>query len=392
VVLVHVTTVPMTLLALRGQLSFMEKAGFEVHVISSPGVELDKFALEEGVAPHSISMSRRIAPLRDVVSLIKLWRLLRAMRPEIVDAHTPKAGLLGMLAAWLAGVPVRIHHLHGLLFPTRTGLSRWLIRWFQKLSCLFAHRVISVSQSMREVMIAERVCPPGKIRVLLNGSINGVDANGRFRPASDDGAMRKATRASFGISDSALVLGFIGRVVRDKGVVELATAWQSLRTEFSDLHLLIVGPFESSDPVPSETKVALESDSRIHLLGLDRDTPRLYSAMDLLILPSYREGFPLVAIEAASMALPVVTTRVTGCVDAVRDGVTGKLVPARDDRSLTDAIRSYLRDPALRRRHGAVARAWVLQELSQEAIWSATRDEYRDLLKDRGVSLERPRR
>ncbi len=370
----------MTLLALRGQLSFMQQSGFKVHVVSSPGVELDEFALHEGVTPHSISMSRRISPLRDVVSLMRLWWLLRAMRPEIVDAHTPKAGLLAMLAGWLARVPVRIHHMHGLLFPTRTGLSRWFIRWMQKLSCFFAHRVICVSQSMREVMIAEQVCPPEKVRVLLNGSINGVDANGRFRPPSDDGATRRATRASFGISDGALVLGFIGRVVRDKGIVELVSAWQSLRAEFADLHLLIVGPFESGDPVPSETSLALKSDSRVHLLGLDRDTPRLYSAMDLLVLPSYREGFPLVAIEAASMALPVVTTRVTGCVDAVRDGVTGMLVPARDDKSLADAIRSYLHHPGLRRRHGEAARARVLQELSQEAIWAATRDEYRSLI------------
>src|SRR5262252_6876921 len=217
--LVHVTTVPMTLRCLTGQPEFMRRAGFEMHVISSPGEELDGFAEREGAIPHAVPMLRRITPLKDLVALVRLWRILRTIGPAIVDAHTPKAGLLGMLAAWLAGVPVRIHHMHGLTFVTRKGLRRLLLRWTETIAALVAHRVLCVSRSVREVAIAEGICPAEKIRVLLGGSINGVDADGRFKPP--DLAVRRACRQEYGIGDQCRVIGFIGRLVREKGIVEL---------------------------------------------------------------------------------------------------------------------------------------------------------------------------
>jgi len=380
VALVHLTTVPMTLRCLSGQPGFMRDSGFEVHVLSSPGEELDKFALREGAAPHAVPMLRRITPLRDIVSVVRIWRILREVRAQIVDAHTPKAGLLGMLAAWLAGVPVRIYHMHGLPFVTRSGIGRWLLRWTETVASLLSHRVLCVSHSVRDVAIAEGICPPAKIRVLLDGSINGVDAMGRFKPEKGDGIVRRASRAKFGIAEDSLVLGFVGRVVREKGIVELVTAWGALRSEFPNLHLVVVGPFEAEDPLPEQIERVLKSDRRIHLVGLDWNTPPLYSAMDLVVLPTYREGFGVVPIEAAAMALPVVATRVPGCLDGVVDGATGTLVPPRDADSLAQAIRNYLRDPSLRRAHGAAGRARVLQKFRREALWSAIRDEYQSLM------------
>jgi glycosyltransferase involved in cell wall biosynthesis len=386
--LVHLTTVPMTLRCLSGQPAFMRESGFEVHVISSPGPELARFAEGEGSVPHAVPMLRRITPLRDLAAVAKIWRILRAIRPAIVDAHTPKAGLLGMIAAWLAAVPVRIYHLHGLPFVTRSGLRRRLLRWSDIIAARCAHQVLCVSHSVRAVAIAEGICRPEKIKVLLGGSINGVDAAGKFKPA--DPSAREASRKRFAIDSNARVLGFIGRVVRDKGIVELVTAWRLLRTEFPDLHCLVVGPFESEDPVPEEIERVLKTDPRIHLVGLDWDTPRLYAAMDLVVLPTYREGFPVVPIEAASMALPVIATRVPGAMDAVEDGVTGTLVAPRDSRVLADAIRHYLRDPVLRRLHGDAGRARVLKEFRQEEFWGAMRDEYRSLMMSR-LSLPQPR-
>ena len=385
--LVHVTTVPMTLRCLSGQPEFMRRAGFEVHVVSSPGEELQGFAEREGAIPHAVPMLRRITPLRDLAALLRLWRIFRVIGPAVVDAHTAKAGLLGMLAAWLAGVPVRIYHLHGLAFVTRKGLQRSFLRWTETIAALASHRVLCVSHSIREVAIAEGICPADKIRVLLGGSINGVDADGRFKPP--DLAVRVASRKEYGIGDNCRVIGFIGRLVREKGIVELVDAWRLLRSEFDDLHLLVVGPTEAEHPMSKDTELALQSDPRIHLVGLNWDTPRLYAAMDLVVLPTYREGFPVVPLEAASMGLPVVATRIPGCTDAVQDGVTGTLVPPWDSRALSEAIRHYLCSSHLRCVHGDAARAHVIREFRQEKFWGAMAAEYRSLMMST-LSLPQP--
>jgi len=183
------------------------------------------------------------------------------------------------------------------------------------------------------------------------------------------------------------VIGFIGRIVRDKGIIELAGAWKELREEFPDLHLLLVGPHEPQDPIPAEIDRMLHSDPRVHLLGEVSDIPPLYAVMDVLALPTYREGFPNVLLEAAGMKVPVVATRVPGCADAVQDGVTGMLVPPCDAARLAVAVRTYLHDGELRRRHGAAARDWVLQEFRPERIWQAIYEEYLELLEKKGIPV-----
>ena len=193
-------------------------------------------------------MTRRITPVRDLVALWQLWVLFRQLRPHIVHAHTPKAGLLGTIAAWLARVPVRIYHIHGLRYMTAKGPRRWLLQWTEKVSCSFAHRVLCVSRSIRDVAVTERICPYQKIEVLLAGSINGVDSQGRFNPATKCEKMSGHLRESFGIPRDARVVGFLGRIVRDKGVAELIEAWRTLRNEFPSLHMLVVGPFEPAGP------------------------------------------------------------------------------------------------------------------------------------------------
>lgn len=374
----HVMTVPISLNFLNGQATYIREAGFSVHAIASPGPELARFAENEKAAVHAVAMTRRITPLRDLAALWHLWRTLRAIRPEIVHAHTAKAGLLGMAAAWLVRKPVRVYHLRGLAFPTAAGLQRPLLRLAERISCALAHRVLAVSHSIRDIVVDEGVCRPEKIRVLEAGSGNGVDAAGRFRPRGE--AARREVRATLAIPPDAQVIGFVGRLVRDKGVMELAEAWKELRGKDPRRHLLLVGPFEAKDAIPPEVVRALESDDRVHLVGLVQDTPPLYAAMDVVALPTYREGFPNVALEAAAMALPIVATRVPGCVDAVRDGVTGTLVAPGDVSGLAQALQRYLSDPDLRARHGNAARRRVLEEFRPEVIWQAIAQEYRDLL------------
>ncbi|HYS83189.1 MAG TPA: glycosyltransferase family 4 protein [Anaeromyxobacteraceae bacterium] len=372
--LVHVTTVPDSLLFLDGQPRYLRARGFEVVAVSSPGAALERFQRAEEVACHTVAMARAITPWRDLVALLRLTLLLRRLRPDIVDAHTPKGGLLGMLAATLARVPVRIYHLHGLRFLTAEGSQRRLLRLTEGIAAGLATRVLCVSRSLAEVAGAEGIAPRGKLEVLLGGSINGVDAAGRFRRPTPHEVT--AARAALGLPAGARVIGFVGRLVREKGIVELASAWRRLREAMPDLWLALVGPLENQDPVPAELVATLRADPRVLMAGQDWDTPRWYRAMDVVALPTYREGFGVVSIEAGAMALPVVTTTVTGCVDAVVDGITGTLVPPRDDRALEAALRAYLDDPALRLRHGLAARERVLREFDQPRLWSALHQAY----------------
>jgi glycosyltransferase involved in cell wall biosynthesis len=368
--LVHVTTVPESLFFLRGQPRYFRALGLEEVALSSPGAELRRFGEEEGIQTLAVPMARAVSPLRDLRALVRLVRALRRLRPAIVHAHTPKGGLLGMLAASLTRVPVRIYHVHGLPFLTARGLRRALLRWSDRVSCRLAHQVLCVSPSVREVVVREEFCAASRIEVLLSGSINGVDAAHQFAPRP-----RAEARALLGIAEDALVIGFVGRLVRDKGVVELCAAFETLRAQFEDLHLLVVGPFEESG-LPL---AALRSD-RVHLCGFQTALAPFYAAMDLVALPSYREGFPVVPLEAAAMGLPVVATRIPGCVDAVVDGVTGLLVPPGDAAALTAAIRALLVDRSRARALGAAGRARVLRAFQPEAMWGALAGVYRRLL------------
>jgi len=386
--LLHVTTVPMSLTFLEGHVDFMRARGFDFHALSSPGPELDDFGARHEVPTYRVEMPRRVTPFRDLRGVTRMTRILRRVRPDIVHAHTPKGGLLGMIAASAAGVSVRIYHMRGLPLMAASGWKRALLRRTERVACSLAHRVLCVSDSVRRVAVDEGLCPPEKIAVLANGSGQGVDAVDRFDPARVGPDARPATRARFGIPQDARVLGFVGRLVRENGLLELEEAWRALREAFDDLHLLLVGPWEPQDPVPADVRERLERDRRVHLTGLDWNTPPLYGAMDIVALPTYREGFPNVPLEAAAMELPVIATRVPGCVDAVEEGETGLLVPPRDADALADAIRSYLEEPELRRAHGRAGRIRVLRDFRPQDIYEALYREYVGFL---GAEASAPR-
>ncbi|MCX5980335.1 MAG: glycosyltransferase family 4 protein [Nostocales cyanobacterium LacPavin_0920_SED1_MAG_38_18] len=385
--LLHITTVPETFSFFRGQIAYMKARGYDIHALSSPGEAVEEVSSRENIPFHTVTMPRRITPLQDIVAIWQIWQQIRTIKPVIVHSHTPKGGLLGTIAAWLAQVPVRIYHIRGLPLMTATGYKRILLSWSEKVSCLLAHQVICVSHSLREVAISEGLCPQEKITVLGGGSSNGVDASDRFNPANLPPQTRKEVRQQYGIPDDAIVIGFVGRIVRDKGVEELVAAWKILRAEFPNLHLLLVGYFESQDPISAQTKEILQTDDRIHATGGKYHTPPLYAAMDVFTLPTYREGFPNVPLEAAAMKLPVVATKIPGCIDAVEDGVTGTLVPSHDGSALAEGIRHYVVNSELRQQHGLAGRERVLREFRQEDIWNALDQEYVRILKAQGLPI-----
>lgn len=384
--IVHVTTVPQSLIFLRGQTSLMREHGFEVSFVSSPGAELDDFGNAEGAEVLGIEMPRRITPAQDLKSLGRLCRYFSLQQPDCVHAHTPKGGLLGTLAAKLSGVPVRIYHMRGLPLMGASGPQRALLTLTEWVSCQSASHVLAVSHGVRREAIRLRLCSADKIHVLGHGSGQGVDVT-QFDPAKVDDGARRRIRDALSIPHGATVIGFVGRLVGDKGVCELAESWRQLRTEHSNLHLLIVGAFEPRDPVPLKVRAELERDERVHLVGFTNELVGLYRAMDVVVLPSYREGFPNVPLEAAAMELPVVGTTAVGMSEAIEHGRTGLTVPPGNAAALTGALREYIADAKLRRRHGKAGRARVLKYFSRNDVLGHLVKFYQRVLGDKQASV-----
>ena len=381
--LVHIITEPRSLRFLKGQHAYMRTRGFDIEYISSPGDLLYKYGNQEGVPVHDVRMFRRIRILPDILAVFQLIRKLNKIKPVIVHSHTPKAGLLGMISAFITRIPVRIYHMRGLVSCTAKGGKRLLLRWAEKITCRLAHRVICNSHSLRKFAISEGICIESKIITLAKGSGQGVNASDLFNPDTTNKVARSRIRDSHSIPDEAMVIGFVGRLVIEKGIRELVKAWKILREESPDLYLLLTGPFEELDPLPEALRNSLLDDPRIVLLGLKFDMPPVYALIDILVLPSYREGFSNVLLEAAAMQLPVVASDVPGCKDAVEHNVTGMLVPAQDAKALADALREYIKNPYLRKNHGEAGRSRVLHDFRPESIWSALYHEYKALLKSR---------
>jgi glycosyltransferase involved in cell wall biosynthesis len=376
----HIASAAWALSYVRGQAAFMRERGIALSAITSASPQLESFGAAEGIATHAVDIQRRITPIGDLRSVWALARHLRRTRPAIVHGHTPKGGLLGMLAATLARVPGRVYTLHGLVHVTATGPTRRLLMASDRIACALADRVLCVSESVREVAIADGICPEGKIVVLGAGSATGVDAEGAFNPASVSAADRDRARARHGIGRDDLVVGFVGRIVRDKGIEPLAEAWRAVSARRPEARLLLIGPIEARDAVPAAVLAALREDPSVILAGEDYHLAPAFAIMDLLALPTYREGFGNVLIEAAAMEVPTVAARIPGVVDAVVDGVTGTLVPPGDARALAGAIERYLADAELRSRHGRAGRERVLRAFRPRDVWEGIWREYLALL------------
>jgi glycosyltransferase involved in cell wall biosynthesis len=372
---------------LQGQLQYFQNKGFDVTVLSPKRRDGEwEVPQPDGIQFIEVPMAEQIAPLRDLASLWRLWRTMRALRPTVTNVGTPKAGLLGGLAAWLNRVPCRFYTLRGLRFETTKGLKRRILIYAERLACRFAHRVICVSKSVREMAVASGLTSWEKTVVFGCGGSNGVDAS-RFAPTSERITRAAELRRELGIPPSAPVIGFVARMTRDKGVPELVEAFLRLGNQFPDLRLLLVGCFQDKDPLPVDTRRCVETHPRVIFAGAVRDAAPYYSLMDVFVVPSHREGLPNVILEAQAACKPVAAARATGIVDAVADEETGLLFPVGDTEALTGAVARLLGDKALARKLACAGQERVKREFRQEQIWEALYQEYQGYMRTRDLPL-----
>ncbi|MGH9604927.1 MAG: glycosyltransferase family 4 protein [Terracidiphilus sp.] len=352
----------------------LREAGFYVTLVSSPGELLDRTAESEGVQSVAIPIERKIAPLADIVSLVRLWLLLRRLKPDLVEFSTPKAGLLGSVAAMLCRVPQRVYMLRGLKLETSSGLKREILLAAERAAAACAHSVLCNSESLRAKAFDLGVAPASKLHLLGEGSSNGVDTE-RFSPG------KSQVRARLGLPADAFVIGFVGRLTRDKGLPELLRAFDSIVRVQPSAHLLLVGWFDrAEDKLDLSLRALIDRHPQIHWTGFVNDPAAYYRAMDVLVHPTWREGFPNAVLEAASTGVPVITTISTGSRDSVVPEVTGLLIPPGYPEAIAEAVLKLLNDPRRRRRMGRAARAWVLEHYVNGYVLGLTVAYYKSLL------------
>jgi glycosyltransferase involved in cell wall biosynthesis len=368
-----VTTVGMSIQVLyRGRLEYFGAHGFDITCVCAPS-ELDDAIRARSVRLHTAPLTRSINPWCDLRAVWNLYRFFRRERFDLIEIGTPKAALVAALAARLAGARPVVHLLHGLVYQSDRGFVRWLGRMAQTVPARLADATVSVSASAADDGAADGLCRREEIRILGGGSCNGVDTQ-HFHP--DRRAAGAAVRAELGIAPEAVVFGFIGRMNRDKGIIELTEAWRTI----DDAELLLVGDYEDRDRPPTDVVDFIARCPRVHHVGYQSDVVPYYAAMDVLVLPTYREGLPGVLLEGAAMGLPIIATNATGCRDAMEPDLTGLQIPIGDAPKLAAAVRLLTRDRDMRKRMGAAGRAWVTERFDQRRVWDAYIQTYRALV------------
>jgi glycosyltransferase involved in cell wall biosynthesis len=320
---------------------------------------------------ENIAMKREIAPLADLVVLWRLTVMLRHLNPAIVNLSTPKMALLGGIAAVIARIPRRIYFLRGLRYETLKGWKRSLLMVCERVACACAHEVVCISASVQECAIQDRLVAAAKTATLGERGSDGIDLARFETPADLPGQSSQFLRRHLEIPEDCFLVGYVGRLTRDKGLHELVGAITRLRAEGRDAHLLVVGAFEAGDPVDPACEEQIRTDPAIHFTGYMKDPVPYYRIMDLFAFPSYREGLPNVLLEAAAAGKASVATRVTGVVDAVEDGVTGVLVPVRDLPALTFAIADLMDNPGKRQSMSRAGRIFVKKNFDADVMVDA---------------------
>jgi glycosyltransferase involved in cell wall biosynthesis len=380
--LVRITTVPMSLnKLLEGQLEFMNQH-FNVIAISSKDKELRRVGKKENVKTYCVEMTRQITPLKDLHSLIRLYFFLLKEKPEIVHTHTPKAGLLGMIAAFLAGVPIRLHTVAGLPLLETQGIKRQLLDRIEKLTYRLATRIYPNSYELKKIILTNEFISEKRLKVLGNGSSNGIDTNFFNRNKISEKHLVKL-KHQFGIQEADFVFIFVGRLVKDKGINELVDAFNKLNQKYKFTKLLLVGPFEPIlDPLSIETIQKIEKNTSIIHTGYQEDVRPFYAMSDVLTFPSYREGFPNVVLQAGAMDLPSIVTDINGCNEIITSGFNGEIIPKKDQDALYDMMKAYLKNKELYCRVRSNTRKEIVKKYERSEFLEILLNEYKSLTKE----------
>ena len=383
--LIRITTVPVSFkVLLKGQLRFMASNGFDVKGVSSEGEELREVHENEGIAVEAITMSRKITPFQDLKSLWEMWNFLRKEKPQIVHTHTPKAGIIGMLAARLAGVPHRLHTVAGLPLMEATGIKRKILNFVEKLTYSSATRVYPNSKGLYDFILQNNFTQSNKLKIIANGSSNGINT-AFFSPAQVSEIEKVALREKLNIQPDDFVFVFVGRIVSDKGINELIKAFSQLQAaennEPAGIKLLLVGGLESDlDPLNPETLAEINQNRDIISVGFQQDVRPFFAISDALAFPSYREGFPNVVMQAGAMGLPSIVSDINGCNEIIVEGENGLIIPSKNVEKLKEKMLTLARDKNLYTKLKENSRRMIESRYEQSVVWNALLEEYEGLL------------
>ena len=383
--LIRITTVPLSLkVLLKGQLRFMASNGFDVKGVSSEGEELREVHENEGIAVEAITMSRKITPFQDLKSLWEMWNFLRKEKPQIVHTHTPKAGIIGMLAARLAGVPHRLHTVAGLPLMEATGTKRKILNFVEKLTYSSATRVYPNSKGLYDFILQNNFTQSNKLKIIANGSSNGIDTT-FFSPDQVTELERVTLREKLNIQPDDFVFVFVGRIVSDKGINELIKAFSQLQAvennEPAGIKLLLVGGLENDlDPLNPETLAEINQNKDIISVGFQQDVRSFFAIADALIFPSYREGFPNVVMQAGAMGLPSIVSDINDCNEIIIEGENGLIIPSKNVEKLKEKMLTLAKDKNLYTKLKGNSRRMIENRYEQSVVWNALLEEYEGLL------------
>jgi glycosyltransferase involved in cell wall biosynthesis len=377
--LLRVTTVPESLkILLKGQHKFMSTNGFEVIGVSSAGSTLHEVSKEEEIRVIEIEMSRKITPINDFFSVYHLYKVIKKEKPIIVHSHTPKAGIVSMLAAKLANVPVRLHTVAGLPLMEATGMKRKVLNFVEKVTYACATKVYPNSKGLYEFIVNQELGSSVKMKVIANGSSNGIDTT-YFDSERISEEQRRELRTKLNIQKADFVFVFVGRLVGDKGINELIDAFSKIKD--CNVKLLLVGGLEPDlDPLFKQTINEIETNSNIISVGFQRDVRPYFAISNCLVFPSYREGFPNVVMQAGAMALPSIVSNINGCNEIIEEGINGTIIPLKDADSLFESMLKMLNDKSWRNQLVGNARDKIVSRFEQQLVWDALLNEYNNLL------------
>jgi glycosyltransferase involved in cell wall biosynthesis len=377
--LIRITTVPISLeKLLENQLRFM-KQHYAVTAISADLSNLERVGKLQEVPVYAIEMTRKITPWQDLKAMWQLFRFFKKEKPFIIHTHTPKAGTIGMFAAKLAGVPHRLHTVAGLPLLEATGKKRKLLNFVEKITYACATKVYPNSNGLREIIIQEQFCEREKLKVIGNGSSNGINTS-YFDPELFSTNDKQTLRKNLGISPEDFVFIFVGRIVTDKGINELIQAFRKLSTEKNRVKLLLVGRLESDlDPLIPETLLAITSNKSVIDVGYRNDVRPYFSVSDALVFPSYREGFPNVVMQAGAMGVPSIVTNINGCNEIIVEGDNGTIIPVKNSNAIYEAMNKMVVDNRFREKLQQNARQRIVSRYEQQVVWEAILAEYKKL-------------